>query len=212
MSSKSSRWQFTAFEPQWPLFAGQMPPGIAEWGWQTETAPETGRLHYQGYIRLAQQQRLSWFRNVLPGVHLEECRNWTALVAYCHKTETAVPGTQVHQITATTNHYQYAITIAKKILADGPIPTYALSAEEALMTVDIEVKIDIANGNLTAAWIASNPAWTAMWKKYWRSYLLGVQRQTDRQTEIEPDNEIIISPDVITNGPQEQSLEPQTPS
>lgn len=82
---RSSRWQFTAYEAQWNLFQGTLPTIVAEVGWQTEKCPETGRLHYQGFIRTTSQQRFTALKKVYPGVHLEVARNWDALVAYCKK-------------------------------------------------------------------------------------------------------------------------------
>lgn len=94
---KSTRWAFTAYEGQWSLFAA-MHPLVAEWGWQTETCPKTQRLHYQGYLRTHRQVRFSQITKAFPGVHFEVSENWNALIEYCKKPDTAVEGTQVHQI------------------------------------------------------------------------------------------------------------------
>jgi len=100
-TDKTTRWGFTAFEGQWDLFK-TMPDLVAEWGWQTETCPETQRLHYQGYLRTKRQVRHSQARKILPGVNIRYVtKNWDALVNYCKKTESAVPGTQVHQVSTT---------------------------------------------------------------------------------------------------------------
>jgi len=96
-TDKSTRWQFTAYEDQWNLFV-TMPEQIAEWGWQTEECPTTGRKHYQGYLRTHGQFRLAGLRKILPGVHLEVALKWEALVNYCKKINTAVEGTKVHQV------------------------------------------------------------------------------------------------------------------
>lgn len=90
--SKSTRWQFTAYEGQWYLFK-KMPGLIAEWGWQEEICPDTGRRHYQGYLRTHQQQRLNAVCRMLPGVHLEVARDWLKTKNYCKKEETRAPGT-----------------------------------------------------------------------------------------------------------------------
>lgn len=92
---KSTRWAFTAYEDQWCLFE-TAPPLVAEWGWQIEIAPNTGRKHYQGYLRTTRQVRFSQITDMFPGVHFEVARNWNATVAYCKKTETAVDGSQQH--------------------------------------------------------------------------------------------------------------------
>jgi len=95
-TDKTTRWAFTAYESEWPLF-NTMNDKIAEWGWQTEICPDTQREHYQGYIRTKTQQRFSTMKTIFPGVHLEQAKNWNALLAYCKKTDTAVAGTQVAQ-------------------------------------------------------------------------------------------------------------------
>jgi len=94
---KSTRWQFTAYESQWPLF-NSIPSLVAEWGWQTEKAPTTERLHYQGHLRTTRQVRVSQLIKLFPGVHFEIARNWQALKNYDKKSDTAVDGTQVNMV------------------------------------------------------------------------------------------------------------------
>jgi len=65
-----------------------IPPSIAEWGWQDEVAPDTGRKHRQGYFRTFRQMRFSQITKILPGIHIEVARNWQALLNYCKKKET----------------------------------------------------------------------------------------------------------------------------
>jgi len=95
-TDKTSRWAFTAYAEQYSLFNTVLPDVIAEIGYQKEIAPDTQREHYQGYIRTSRQVRFAQLRKIFPGVHLEPARNWEALLQYCKKTESAVPGTQVH--------------------------------------------------------------------------------------------------------------------
>lgn len=108
--AKTTRWAFTAYEDQWSLF-DSMPPIVAEWGWQQEICPETQREHYQGFVRTSRQVRFSQIQKVLPGVHLEPAKNWDALVNYCKKLETAVEGTQVHQISTNVS-----LTMARALI------------------------------------------------------------------------------------------------
>jgi len=199
---KASQWGFTAFEGQWKLFEGGCPPGIAEWGWQTEICPTTQTPHYQGWIRTAQQLRRSQLSQIIPRVKLYAARNWQALKNYCSKSATAVPGTKVHETNNISNHYQYAKEVARKLyeLEGDAYKNWTL--DEALLSVDTVVRGDISEGNLSASWLASNPAWLAMWRKYWKEYITGASRQTDRQT-----TEIIIPPAIIT--PDASQNEPQ---
>jgi len=97
-TDKTSRWAFTAYEEQWPLFnTTVLPEIVAELGWQTEKCPDTQREHYQGFLRTTRQVRFAQLKKIFPKVHLEPARNWDALVKYCKKTDTAIPGTQVYQ-------------------------------------------------------------------------------------------------------------------
>ena len=184
---KSSRWVFTAWEPQWPLFL-TMPPGIAEWGWQTEICPTTQKPHYQGYLRLHQQQRRSAVNKMLPTVHVEIPRNWDASVNYCKKEETRAPGSiPVHQTNSIPNHYQYAETLGQryveiygttdiwKTLWDhDPNVKDVISFKDRL---DELVNQDIREGRRYAAWITTNPSWIAMWKSKWKPFITSFQQK-----------------------------------
>jgi len=92
---KTSRWAFTAYEAQWPLFE-VLNPLVAEMGWQKEICPDTQREHYQGFIRTSRQVRFVQLSKIFPGVHLEQAKNWAALLNYCKKSDTAVAGSQIH--------------------------------------------------------------------------------------------------------------------
>lgn len=94
-TDKTTRWAFTAYEDQWSLFT-VMPDLIAEWGWQTEICPDTQRPHYQGYLRTKRQVRFSQIKTILPGVHIEQARDWNKLLNYCKKSDSAVAGSQIH--------------------------------------------------------------------------------------------------------------------
>jgi len=95
-TDKSTRWAMTVYEGQWPLLE-KMPELIAEWGWQDEKCPDTGRVHRQGYFRTHRQVRFKQAKEVLPGVHIEVARDWNKLLNYCKKVDTSL-GNQVHQV------------------------------------------------------------------------------------------------------------------
>ena len=172
--TKSSRWQFTAYKDQWSLFE-TMPPGIAEWGWQREICPDTNREHYQGYLRLAQQQRFAWLAKNLPGVHVEVARNWQALIAYSKKEDTRAPGsTPEHHTNSIPNHYQYADDVGKRVcehMLRENMDFVKTPLENYLTMIDMVVKDDVASGKRYAAHIGANPAWLAMWKKYAKQFI-----------------------------------------
>lgn len=191
-TDKTTRWAFTAYEKQWPLFE-TMNELVAEWGWQTEECPETQRKHYQGFIRTKRQVRLSQLLKIFSGVHLEQARNWDALVAYCNKSDTAVSGTQVHQLNPSK-----AMTMAQaldRLASKGNMPDIPDHWDDSdkreqlinkLYTDDYwnrVMRLLREDENLIGlysqpqylrAWLATFPVW--------------IDRQTDRQTAVEPEN------------------------
>jgi len=185
--TKSSRWAFTAYQAQWALFES-MPPGIAEWGWQREICPKTNNPHYQGYLRLTQQQRFAWLAKLLPGVHLEVAKNWDALIQYCKKEETGVPGTQVHRTSSIETHFQYAETLAKRIMElhnkCGIMSTW--TNDNALGQINDFARLDIRAGKRYVAWIISNPQWAAMWRPYWRDFIMSFSNIDATQAHTPP--------------------------
>jgi len=116
-TDKTSRWAFTAYQDQYHLFT-TVNELIAEIGWQTEKCPDTQREHYQGYIRTNRQVRFAQLKKIYPGVHLEPAKNWDALVKYCKKTESAIPGTQQHHENKKT--YMTMAQALTKLVAHHP--------------------------------------------------------------------------------------------
>lgn len=199
-TTKTTRWAFTAYEGQWSMFKN-MPPTIAEWGWQQEICPDTQRPHYQGYLRTKQQVRLSQLSKQLPGVHFEPAKNWDAVKNYCSKPETAVPGTQVHEVSQTHNIYTLSMMIAnalpaievlkenyederervRKATPRGVQPSYDSHFVDSwesylLRQIDLEVRTRIRDGNTEFAWTATNPQWISMWKKYGEDFIIGSKK------------------------------------
>lgn len=181
----------TVYEPQWPLLE-VMPPDVAEWGWQDEVCPDTGRKHKQGYLRTKSQMRFSGLKKILPGVHLEVARNWAALMTYCKKVESRDPdGNQVHQINDIPSKYVFSDELAAKIVAKYPETFEYWESSEMLSLVRTTALIEIENGRRGVEWIISDPGWKTMWKDCGRSILIRankvrltqLQEQTDRQTD-----------------------------
>lgn len=183
-TDKSTRWAFTAYENQYDLLK-EMPPGVAEWGWNSEICPETGRPHRQGFIRLHQQQRLSWFTTHFKGMHVEIAKNWQGLLKYCQKEDTREIGTQpIHQVNSIPTHFQYAETLAKEyleIFGEDDIdecqwPSIHTARRTGLNSVqdrlDMLINRDIKSGKRYAAWITTNPQWETMWKSKWKPFIL----------------------------------------
>lgn len=138
-TDKTSRWAFTAYVEQWPLFE-VMPELISQWGWQKEICPDTLREHYQGYILTKRQVRFAQLSKIFPKVHIEAARNWDALLNYCKKLESAVPGSQVIQSNASVS-----MTMADalmKLAAHVPFrqPVDWLNSQNPLKDLEEQIK------------------------------------------------------------------------
>lgn len=186
---KSTRWAFTAYEGQWGLFES-IPPLIAEWGWQQEICPETQNIHYQGYIRTQRQLRHKQMREILPGVNIGAARNWAALLSYCKKTDTAVPGTQVHQEVVST--YLSMSDALIKIAENRPLDLDYSKCESPkefreLHKYEFERSVSkILRQDSNLIGLYSQPQYErsyVIWRNDW--VYLYEKRQTDRQTQLE---------------------------
>ena len=178
MDTRSSRWAFTAFEAQWPQFAGQLPPVVKDAGWQIEIAPDTQKKHYQGYLLLNSTQRFAAMKKLFPGVHLEVARNWEALVAYCNKRDTAVPDTQVVYHSTFMNKFQFMDYLCKALVDE--FPDYRERdfdwLERTLLRLGNEYCL---NGNSYVAWIMSDPNFIATFRRSGRALLMNADGRTD---------------------------------
>jgi len=121
--NRTTQWAFTAYEDQWYLF-DRMPPGVAEWGWNTELCPKTNKLHKQGYMRTSGQYRFNpsnrkpsdTLCHLFPGVHIEAAKEWGALKNYCKKPETRAPGTEpVQAIQQYPTLYSYTEELLERL-------------------------------------------------------------------------------------------------
>lgn len=68
--------------------------------YQIEKCPDTGRLHYQGYMEFGEQVRFSWIKKNVPELaraHFDERRgSQDQAIAYCTKQESRVEGPFIH--------------------------------------------------------------------------------------------------------------------
>lgn len=80
---------FTSFEEEPPAF---QPDAMGYMVYQREKAPDTGRLHWQGYVEFKKQLRASRVKALLGStVHWELRRGSQAdAIAYCKKPDTAI--------------------------------------------------------------------------------------------------------------------------
>lgn len=179
---KSSRWQMTVFEEQFKCLE-VMPPIVAEWGWQDEISPTTGKLHKQGYVRTHQQQRFAAMRKVFPGVHLEIARDWNKLMNYCKKKDTAVADTQVHEKNDIPSLFTYSTELANRLAKE---PRKINTVDDVFDVVADDIMYNRYRG---VEWIATNPQFITTWKKYWRQMIYRAT-QTARQTDADKESSV----------------------
>jgi len=185
-TDKTTRWAFTAYEAQWPLFE-TMPELVAEWGWQQEICPKTQRPHYQGYIRTKRQVRFGQIQKAMLGVHIERAINWDALINYCKKPETAVEGTQRHEINPSK-----AMTMAQaldRLATQGDVPEAPSHWDEKenreklindMLSDDYWRRVmNLLREDANLIGIYSQPQYLRAWLK---TFPVWMERQTDRQT------------------------------
>ena len=176
-TDKSSRWAFTAYEDQWVLF-NTMPIGVAEWGWNAEICPETSRKHYQGYLRLTQQQRFAWLKKLLPGVHLEIAKDWLALKAYCAKADTRIEGTTpVSQVNTYFTLYTYAESLGLRLATLYQAEFREWTDATAHSNIEAHARLDIQSGKREVMYIIGNPNWKTTVLKYWKDWLISFSLQ-----------------------------------
>jgi len=127
---KTTQWQITVYEDQWPQFK-RMHPAVRSWAWQVETCPDTKKLHYQGYMVTRQQHRFSpagiingkqkykpnqSLLRLFPGVHIEPAENFAALVNYCKKEDSRTEGyAPVHQVNDTVDMFSLSEDLASRL-------------------------------------------------------------------------------------------------
>lgn len=90
--SISKYWCFTSFRDEEPIASADCSYMV----FQRERAPQTGRLHWQGYVEFSTKKRLKTVQTAIgdPGAHCS-LRNGTRsqAIAYCKKQDSRVDGT-----------------------------------------------------------------------------------------------------------------------
>lgn len=190
-SVKSSHWQITYFPPEecqgsvedakddvqkWVSVA--LPPGWSFGSANVEKCPESGRYHYQGYLKTAYVRGTDVKRVIGDRAHIEKTRNQNALVNYSNKADTRVATVDAPQ--GVPQPWDYITTLAGrwdndeflKLLGDHSRKFNGCLDEAALCYVDAMVAEDIANGARGVEFIAVNPMFRSAWKKFWKYIII----------------------------------------
>jgi len=91
-NQRSTWWIITAYEKNIDIVENNatFPKCVKAIHGGREQCPTSGRVHFQGAVECHGQQRATFFRNWLPGVHFEVAKNKDAIKAYCLKSDTAI--------------------------------------------------------------------------------------------------------------------------
>lgn len=96
--NRGTNWSVTAFNGEADMLESirkgettyRLPEWVKELHGGLEECPTSGKVHFQGYLRCRDQQRLSKVKKFLPTAHLEVATNKYALAQYAVKADTAV--------------------------------------------------------------------------------------------------------------------------
>lgn len=92
-TDKGMIWSVTAFNDDIRIIKDKetYPAYVKQVLGQDEVCPDTGKEHFQGFLQLYTQQRISALKKWLPTAHFEICRNKDALKQYVQKDDTRAP-------------------------------------------------------------------------------------------------------------------------
>lgn len=90
-NTRSQWWSVTAFDDNISKIEDVklFPKCVKRLYGGREICPTTGKLHFQGAVECHGQQRASFFRDWLPGAHIEKARCKDALAQYVLKADTS---------------------------------------------------------------------------------------------------------------------------
>jgi len=215
-SQRSTWWLITAYGDNIPRVedVSTYPKCVRAVHGGRESCPDTGREHYQGAIECHGQQRGSFFRDWLPGVHFEVAKNKDAVKKYCLKEDTAVG------VKGTIENPQVYLKLDDQlgILAEGYHDIVdAIAKSKAQMQELKKEKFDIISWYKDEYWqiaryiltnkpdmasMLANPALEKMWirtRSVWIARALVLQARSDERSEDVEEN--LLSPvEVQTNG------------
>lgn len=202
-SQKSSHWLIVYFPPDEyqeskekaivgieEFLKTKLPPGWKFGDANVEQCPETGKYHYQGYLKTLYCRGTDVKKAIGPRAHIEKSENRLAVQNYSQKEETKVASVQAPPGVPTP--WEYIEVLAGKWNVEEFIELYHSYAryeermdEIALDYIDQLVARDIESGVRGIEFIATNPMFRSAWKKFWRSIIArhnASQNQTQQQT------------------------------
>jgi len=199
-SVKAYGWSLTVWMPpytpkSWQETIDQAVASNPKWSvhGQKECGDESGKLHYQLFLKTPDQPRKSKIIRFLPKVHVESETNRNALEKYVHKEDTRVGEFK----TIERSHITFKECVRKFMewLDQQDILDDDFSADEKLKIWDEFIEFSVAEG-VNVDIIGVNPQYRCCISKYWKGYVQNYIRQ-DKQDKTVENNVAEVSIPVV---------------
>lgn len=179
--TRATAWSVT-------LFNGEEKTDLPE-GWklegQMEACPDTGKQHYQGFLK-TKQVRFSSVKKVFPKAHIEKARDEVALQKYVHKKATRVAPAPKTGSLNFTKFFEDVFEYCWDLTDRHDMQTVATLMHDVKMdgtgswlneTVACMIK---AGGTWDYAHRATDPKIKAMWNRFRVPFLLSWLEEQER--------------------------------
>jgi len=156
---------------------------------QEEVGNQSGKPHYQLFLKTPDQPRKSKLIRLFPGVHIESENNRNALEKYVHKEDTrtgefkSIERAHITFKECVRKFYEWLDT--QELLEDD------FSTDERLKIWDEFIEYSVAEG-MTVDIIGVNPQYRSCISKYWKGYVQNYIRQ-DKQDKTAKNNVAEVS-------------------
>lgn len=169
---------------------------------QEEVGNESGKPHYQLFLKTPDQPRKSKLIKIFPGVHIESETNRKALEKYVHKEETRVGEFKTIErahITFPECIRQFIGWLDRQSLLDE-----AFTNDERLRIWDEFIEASVSEG-IAIDIIGVNPQYRSCISKYWKGYIQNYIRQDKDKDKTQENNVAVVNIPVI-NAEDSQEL------
>lgn len=169
---------------------------------QKECGEESGKLHYQLFLKTPDQPRKSKIMKLLPKVHIESETNRKALEKYVHKEDTRVGEFKTIErahVTFSECIRQFIGWLDRQSLLDE-----AFTNDERLRIWDEFIEASVSEG-IAIDIIGVNPQYRSCISKYWKGYIQNYIRQ-DKDKDKTAENNVAVVNIPVINAEDSQEL------
>jgi len=195
-SVKSYGWSLTVWltiysKKSWQETIEQALASNPKWSvhGQEEVGNQSGKPHYQLFLKTPDQPRKSKLIRLFPGVHIESENNRNALEKYVHKEDTRTG--EFKSIERAHITFKECVRKFYEWLDNQELLDDDFSTEERLKIWDEFIEYSVAEG-MTVDIIGVNPQYRSCISKYWKGYVQNYIRQ-DKQDKTAENNVAEVS-------------------